>query len=74
MWFPELFNRMEKYGGSPCNLGHPPSGGNHSNNNNTSVYTGIYLESFLVAASNLPGNILTFMVIEKIRRKLLLCE
>ncbi len=32
----------------------------------------VYLESFLTAISNLPGNIFTFFMIDRIGRKILL--
>ena len=72
MWFPELFSRMEISGGSPCSLG----SGNGTQSNVTGVSSNIYLESFLTAASNLPGNIFTVIVIERIRngRNILLGE
>ena len=73
LWFPELFSRIEKYGGSPCSLGKV----NDTNTNSTidCVYdtsAKIYYESFLTASSNLPGNIFTILMIDKIGRKIML--
>ena len=34
----------------------------------------VYLEGFLTAASNLPGNLLTIFLMDRIGRKILLCE
>lgn len=71
MWFPELFSRVEKYGGSPCDhhVGPP---------NRTTNSTGamdkdwIYFSGFLTALSNLPGNLLTIYLMDQLGRKLLL--
>ena len=72
LWFPELFNRIEKYGGSPCSVGPVNS---TTPNNTECVYdtsSKIYYESFLTASSNLPGNIFTILMIDKIGRKIML--
>ncbi|KAK9516343.1 hypothetical protein VZT92_024279 [Zoarces viviparus] len=69
MWFPELFERMEN-GGSPCaNVSLP------SSLNNQSCYpvkTAVYMEGFIIAASNLPGNIFTIVMIDRLGGKALL--
>ena len=73
LWFPELFNRIEKYGGSPCSLGSANS--TTGNDTGECVYDAsskIYYESFLMASSNLPGNIFTILMIDKIGRKIML--
>ena len=72
MWFPELFNRMELYGGSPCNLGQHLIY-NHTGTKN-SVINEIYFETFLTSLSNLPGNVLAFFIIDHVGRKYLLCR
>ena len=74
LWFPELFNRTEKYGGSPCALGSPNEtiSANISTECTNDVSDKIYLESFLTAVSNLPGNIITIFLIDKIGRKITL--
>ncbi|XP_075945610.1 synaptic vesicle glycoprotein 2C [Anarhichas minor] len=69
MWFPALFERMEN-GGSPCaNVSLP------SSLNNQSCYpvkTAVYMEGFIIAASNLPGNIFTIVMIDRLGGKALL--
>lgn len=70
MWFPEIFSRVEKFGGSPCNI-------NITEVNTTTHCTGIpenwvFFEGFLTALSNLPGNLLTIFLMDKIGRKPLL--
>ncbi|XP_008292775.1 synaptic vesicle glycoprotein 2B [Stegastes partitus] len=69
MWFPELFDRVED-GGSPCaNVSHP------SPNSNQSCYpvkTAVYMEGFVIAASNLPGNIFTILMMDSTGGKALL--
>ncbi|KAL8622295.1 hypothetical protein ACOMHN_043299 [Nucella lapillus] len=74
MWFPEIFNRIDKNGGTLCEPGHK----NHSNNNGTSpcqeVGDIVYLEGFLTAVSNLPGNLLTIALMDRIGRKVLLAS
>jgi len=42
--------------------------------NNDSISSEIYFESFITAASNLPGNIFTILLIDKLGRKALLGE
>lgn len=69
MWFPELFERVEK-GGSPCaNVSAP------SPLHNQSCYpvkTAVYMEGFMIAASNLPGNIFTILMMDSTGGKALL--
>lgn len=71
MWFPELFARVESGGGgSPCaNVSLP------SPINNQSCYpvnTAVYMEGFIIAASNLPGNIFTILIMDSTGGKTLL--
>ncbi|CAL1594682.1 unnamed protein product [Knipowitschia caucasica] len=70
MWFPELFKRLED-GGSPCtNVSRVYA------INNQSCYpvkTAVYMEGFFIAASNLPGNIFTILMMDNIGGKALLC-
>ncbi|XP_054475419.1 synaptic vesicle glycoprotein 2B [Anoplopoma fimbria] len=69
MWFPELFERMEN-GGSPCsNLSIPSPLRNQSC---YPVKTAVYMEGFIIAASNLPGNIFTILMIDSLGGKALL--
>lgn len=76
MWFPELFQRIQS-GQSQCSRS---AGQKHVINpfanmtceekvvNNNQIY----FESFLVALSNLPGNVAMIILVNKIgRRKLL---
>ncbi|XP_061578358.1 synaptic vesicle glycoprotein 2B [Cololabis saira] len=69
MWFPELFERVED-GGAPCaNVSLP------SPLHNQSCYpvkTAVYMEGFIIAASNLPGNIFTILVMDSTGGKVLL--
>ena len=75
MWFPELFARIEKYGGSACapadiavNSTAAPA------TQSPDLANTIYLESFLTALANLPGNILTVLIIDRVGRKILLSK
>ncbi|KAM6936996.1 synaptic vesicle glycoprotein 2B [Xenentodon cancila] len=69
MWFPELFERVES-GGSPCaNVSLPSPLHNQSCH---SVETAVYMEGFIIAASNLPGNIFTILMMDSIGGKALL--
>uniref|UniRef100_A0A3Q2QVL2 Synaptic vesicle glycoprotein 2 n=1 Tax=Fundulus heteroclitus TaxID=8078 RepID=A0A3Q2QVL2_FUNHE len=71
MWFPELFARIESSGGSPCaNVSLP------SPLNNQSCYPvkTAYMEGFVIAASNLPGNIFTILIMDSTGGKILLCS
>lgn len=69
MWFPELFKRAED-GGSPCaNKSRVQSSENQSC---YPVQTAVYMEGFITAASNLPGNIFTILLMDRIGGKILL--
>lgn len=73
MWFPEIFARVEKYGGSPCD--HHTV--NETSSNTTVPCDGIpenwvFFEGFMTALSNLPGNLLTILIMDKVGRKPLL--
>ncbi|CAL1528129.1 unnamed protein product [Lymnaea stagnalis] len=72
LWFPELFSRIDKYGGSFCDL----KTGNSTNNETSCEQPGntVYIESFLTSISNLPGNIITILIVERIGRKPLLAS
>ena len=70
MWFPEIFQRIEKHGGSTC---HP--GTMLKINVTTDICTvtsDLYLKGFLTAISNLPGNIFTVIFIDRLGRSPLL--
>ncbi|CAN9498915.1 unnamed protein product [Ophioblennius macclurei] len=69
MWFPELLKRVEA-GGSPCaNVSFKPSVLNQSCE---PVGSAVYMEGFIIAASNLPGNIFTILVMDSTGGKTLL--
>ncbi|XP_072528481.1 synaptic vesicle glycoprotein 2B isoform X2 [Salminus brasiliensis] len=69
MWFPELFRRAED-GGSPCaNMSQSQNQGNESC---YPVKTAVYMEGFVTAASNLPGNIFTILLMDTVGGKILL--
>ncbi|KAJ8315817.1 hypothetical protein KUTeg_007967 [Tegillarca granosa] len=74
MWFPELFSRVEKYGGSPCES---MSAKNQTAGNSTSGVCSkpedwVFFEGFMTALSNLPGNLLTIFLMDRVGRKPLL--
>lgn len=69
MWFPELFKRIED-GGSPCANASIPSP--LHNQSCYPVKTAVYMEGFIIAASNLPGNIFTILMMDSIGGKALL--
>uniref|UniRef100_A0AAY5KCL3 Major facilitator superfamily (MFS) profile domain-containing protein n=1 Tax=Esox lucius TaxID=8010 RepID=A0AAY5KCL3_ESOLU len=69
MWFPELLKRAED-GGSPC-----ANASRLQSLDNQSCYpvkTAVYMEGFLTAASSLPGNIFTILLMDVIGGKVLL--
>ena len=76
MWFPELFQRIQS-GQSQCSRSAGPKNSfnlmaNWTCEEKVARNDQIYLESFLVALSNLPGNIIMILLVNKIgRRKLL---
>uniref|UniRef100_M3ZIC8 Synaptic vesicle glycoprotein 2 n=1 Tax=Xiphophorus maculatus TaxID=8083 RepID=M3ZIC8_XIPMA len=69
MWFPELFARVESSGGSPCANVSVPSA---LNNQSCYPVKTAYMEGFIIAASNLPGNIFTILIMDSIGGKTLL--
>ena len=75
MWFPELFQRIQS-GESSCGRSSHHSSilpqSNETCEEKVVHNHEVYLESFLVAISNLPGNILTILFINKIGRRRLL--
>ncbi|XP_033741474.1 synaptic vesicle glycoprotein 2C-like isoform X1 [Pecten maximus] len=71
MWFPELFSRVEKYGGSPCD--HVKDTNSTSQDQNCTIPDNwTYQSGFLTALSNLPGNIFTIFLMDKLGRKAIL--
>ncbi|CAD5122148.1 DgyrCDS10596 [Dimorphilus gyrociliatus] len=72
MWFPEIFNKMEKYGGTVCSISHGNSTVNETQSFCDPISKSIYWEGLVVAAANLPGNIFTIFFIEKVGRRWLL--
>nr|XP_005994167.1 PREDICTED: synaptic vesicle glycoprotein 2C-like [Latimeria chalumnae] len=73
MWFPELFGRIEKTKGSPCsNVSHQSNSGKLENVTCYPVNTAVYQQGFLTAAANLPGNVLTILVMDVIGGRILL--
>lgn len=70
MWFPELFKRVE-VGGSPCANVSLVSSPLH-NESCYPVKTAVYMEGFLIAVSNLPGNIFTILMMDSTGGKALL--
>ncbi|KAH9489157.1 Synaptic vesicle glycoprotein 2C [Bulinus truncatus] len=71
LWFPELFNRIDKYGGSICDV---KLGNGTANETTCHAGNDVYLESFLTSISNLPGNILSIFLVERLGRKPLLAS
>lgn len=69
MWFPELFKRAED-GGSPC--ANMTRSRRDSNESCYPVKTAVYMEGFLTAVANLPGNIFTILMMDTIGGKILL--
>eukprot|EP00057_Strongylocentrotus_purpuratus_P001895 XP_003723431.1 PREDICTED: synaptic vesicle glycoprotein 2C isoform X1 [Strongylocentrotus purpuratus] len=66
MWFPELFKRVEN-GGSACSYF------NESAVTNSTVPSDrIYVDGFFTSLSNLPGNLLTIFLMDKLSRKFLI--
>lgn len=70
MWFPELLKRAEG-GSSPC--GNVSLQLTQLNQSCYPVKTAVYMEGFIIAASNLPGNIFTILVMDNTGGKVLLC-
>ncbi|XP_029951656.1 synaptic vesicle glycoprotein 2B-like [Salarias fasciatus] len=74
MWFPELLKKVE-VGGSPCaNVSFQPSVLNQSCEpvGPAESVPAVYMEGFVIAASNLPGNVFTILVMDSTGGKTLL--
>jgi len=78
MWFPEIFERI-KVGKAGCGgvVPHPVDANFTVVDNRTCLEivaqeNEIYFQSFLVAMSNLPGNLVTYLVIDRLGRRRLL--
>ena len=75
MWFPEIFKRIQE-GKGGC--GGASLGANFTTFDNrtcvekVAAETEIYFQSFLIALSNLPGNIICYLLIDRIGRRNLL--
>ncbi|CAF98389.1 unnamed protein product [Tetraodon nigroviridis] len=69
MWFPELFKRVEEGGSACANVSVPARVQNTSCH---PVKTIVYREGFYVALSNLPGNILTILLMDTTGGRVLL--
>lgn len=81
LWFPEIFSRIEKNGGSACdNHNYVENATANMTVNTVSNFTNcvastsnwIYLSGFLTALSNLPGNIFTIFLMDRIGGKVML--
>uniref|UniRef100_A0A1I8JQV0 MFS domain-containing protein n=1 Tax=Macrostomum lignano TaxID=282301 RepID=A0A1I8JQV0_9PLAT len=79
LWFPELFKRVEAYGGSACSLGSGVNGSSTFNDSDSNACdpqvlsaSRPYMESFLVNASNLPGNLLSIVLMDRLGRRTIL--
>ncbi|XP_051898445.1 synaptic vesicle glycoprotein 2C isoform X2 [Pristis pectinata] len=74
MWFPELLKRIEVSGGSACSSNwSSPSSKGVENVTCYPVRTAVYMEGFILAAANLPGNIFSILMMDLLGGKLLLC-
>jgi hypothetical protein len=71
MWLPELFERMKRFGGTPCA---PTSYFNSSTiiqNRTCNIDNSVFLSSFLGALSNIPGNVITIIYIDRLGRNVI---
>ena len=73
MWFPDIFARVAKSGGSVCTESHVEANSTAGPANCTRIQADwVFFEQFMTALSNLPGNIITIIIMDKIGRKPLL--
>ncbi|XP_019617403.1 PREDICTED: synaptic vesicle glycoprotein 2C-like [Branchiostoma belcheri] len=75
LWLPELFKRIDLYGGSPCLESHKGVNGSAPPvplNETCLPSEDVYFEGFLTAVSNLPGNIFATVLMHKLGAKILL--
>lgn len=75
MWFPEIFKRTEIDGGSTCSLLTTNSSTLTSNltcQQLTASQKSVYIESLFVALSNIPGNLFTILIVNKLGRRRLM--
>lgn len=83
IWLPELYKRMDLYGGSPCRpAGFVPSNQsqlldhlvNGKNQSRCHIENKVFVSSFYSALSNLPGNLFTIFFIDKMGRNSVTCK
>ncbi|XP_071487151.1 synaptic vesicle glycoprotein 2C-like [Diadema antillarum] len=67
MWFPEIFNRVE-HAGSACGDYNPDSPESLANDTDDNIYR----DGFYTSLSNLPGNLLTIFLMDRLGRKFML--
>ena len=72
MWSIEIFERMKRYGGTPC----VPSNGRNSSllfslNKTCTIDDSVFFSSALAALSNIPGNLITIIYIDRIGRNVI---
>ena len=68
MWLPELFARMKRFGGTPCAPAHIINSTSFTDNKTCMIDNSVFFSSFLGALSNIPGNVLTIIYIDRIGR------
>jgi len=69
MWLPSLMQKMEQNAGSPC-APNPMNSSHKVNSNNTDMYVDV----FIGAAAQLPGNIFTIAFIDRFGGKIVVCK
>ena len=68
MWLPSLMEKMEINAGSPCDM--PVNSSTIDKSNSSDVY----IDVFIGAAAQLPGNIFTIVFIDRIGGKIIVGE
>ena len=68
MWLPSLMEKMEHNAGSPCS---PPLNQSASHSTNGSE---VYVDVFIGAAAQLPANILTIFIMDRVGGKVIVGE
>ncbi|PIK39609.1 putative synaptic vesicle glycoprotein 2C isoform X2 [Apostichopus japonicus] len=64
MWFPQIFAEVEYNNGTACSTGKVPAQATDS--------VAVYKDAFLTALSNLPGNVITILFIDRLGRRFLM--
>lgn len=72
MWFPTMFDRMNSSNATSICDGAALAPVNNKNKCDISNHNKVYFETFIQAVSTIPGNLIYFLLVDVVGRKLLM--